>query len=104
MKINDQPPIQPAPLGPAERPNARTRGVAGQTNLDDVGAAGRTGAPATRITISERSRELHRALAVANSAPDVRADVVAEMRARIGNGSYRIDPDQIARGLLDTTA
>jgi len=104
MKINDQPPIQPAPLSPAERTNAGTRRKVNGSTAPGAGATGRTAAPAANVALSARSRELHEALRAANASPDVRSDVVADMRARIGNGTYRIDPERIARGILDTTA
>jgi flagellar biosynthesis anti-sigma factor FlgM len=103
MKINDQPPIQPVPLAPANRPNERS-GSALRGSSRDEAAIGRTGAPAAHVAISARSRELHQALRAANAAPDVRDDVVAEVRARILSGAYRIDPERVARGILDTSA
>ena len=101
MKINQQPPMTPAALGP-------TTGASGPARRPAIGTpapdAGRADAPAARIELSARSRELHQALRAANAAPDVREHVVADVRARISNGTYRIDADRIARGILDTTA
>jgi flagellar biosynthesis anti-sigma factor FlgM len=104
MKISDQPPIQPAPLPPASRPAERASSAINGSPRDDAGATGRAGAPAANVAISARSRELHQALGAANAAPDVRADVVAQVRARLLAGTYRIDPDRIARGILDASA
>ena len=60
--------------------------------------------PAATVTLSSRSRELHSALAAAQDAPDVRGDKVADVRRRIDNGTYLIDPTRIARGILDSRA
>ena len=104
MKINQQTPISPAGLGSVSGPTAAARRPVAGTPAADVPAATGAGAPAARIELSARSRELHQALSAANAAPDVREDVVADVRARIGNGTYRIDADRIARGILDTKA
>jgi len=60
--------------------------------------------PAATVTLSSRSRELHSALATANASPDVRADKVADVRNRLQNGTYVVDPTRIARGILNTSA
>jgi flagellar biosynthesis anti-sigma factor FlgM len=104
MKINQQPPTTPAALGPTTGPSSQVRRPAIGTPAPDAGIAGRADAPAARIELSARSRELHQALRAANAAPDVREGMVADVRARIANGTYRIDTDRIARGILDTTA
>ena len=104
MKVNDQFPVLPAPLAPASRPNQRVGDGLGGPSRDGAAPAGGAGAPAAKVAISARSRELHEALRAANAAPDVREDVVADVRARITSGSYRIDPERIARGILDASA
>jgi len=60
--------------------------------------------PAATVSLSSRSRELHGALAAAQAAPDVRADKVADVRRRLENGTYVVDPTRIARGILDSRA
>jgi len=102
MKVNDPFPMQPAPLAPASRP--RVANSTTGTSRDGTAPTGRTTAPAANVAISARSRELHQALRAANAVPDVREDVVAEIQARLRSGTYRIDPEQIARGILDASA
>ncbi len=104
MKINEQPPIKPTDLGQAVPPSGPARPRPEESIPADPGAAGRAGAPAARVELSMRSRELHEALRAANAAPDVREDVVADARTKLTNGTYRVDPERIARGILDTTA
>jgi flagellar biosynthesis anti-sigma factor FlgM len=65
--------------------------------------AGGTG-PAATVQLSSRSRELHSAMAAVQAAPDVRADKVADVRRRLDNGTYSVDPTRIARGILNTSA
>ena len=103
MKINEQPPISPSPLSPAGGANGPAARRAIGSSGSDAGAAARTGAPAAKVELSARSRELHEAMRAANAAPDVRADVVAAVKARIDGGTYQVNSDQIARGILDTT-
>lgn len=103
MKINEKPPIAPATLAPtagAGRPQPRGDGAPPAGS----GAARQAGAPAAMVELSPRSRELHDALAAAKAAPDVRQGVVADAKARISHGTYQVDPERIARGILDTKA
>ncbi len=65
---------------------------------------GQGAGPAATVSLSSRSRELHSAMAAATAAPDVRADKVAEVRRRLENGTYVVDPTRIARGILDSRA
>lgn len=110
MKISDQPHKTPDPLGlavgsrPPAGPGGATKPHLGGSTPTDPGAAGQAGAPAAKVELSARSRELHEALRAANAAPDVRPEAVAEARTRIANGTYRVDPERIARGILDTKA
>jgi flagellar biosynthesis anti-sigma factor FlgM len=65
---------------------------------------GQGAGPAATVMLSSRSRELHGAMAAAQAAPDVRSDKVADVRRRLDNGTYTVDPTRIARGILDSRA
>ena len=99
MKITNEPtritpPAAGRPLpavGSARKPEAQP-------------AAGPASQPAATVQFSSRAMELHAAMEAARSAPDVRADKVADARQRIGNGTYKVDPDHIARRMLDRQA
>lgn len=77
--------------------------------LDKSGKAARTGrsGEAAAVTsdasaeISSKAREMSLANEVASSAPDVRADKIAELKKRIANKEYNINPDKIADRLVD---
>jgi flagellar biosynthesis anti-sigma factor FlgM len=60
--------------------------------------------PAARVELSPRSREMHAALEAAEAAPDVRADKVNDAKQRIAQGTYTVNADVVARGILDTSA
>jgi flagellar biosynthesis anti-sigma factor FlgM len=47
---------------------------------------------------------MHQALEVAAAAPDVRVDKVNDAKQRIAQGTYTVNADVVARGILDTKA
>lgn len=102
MKINDQHPTPARGAGQAAGPKGPAR--AGDGQRAGAREASPLNVPAARIDLSARGRELHAALQAVRAAPEVRADVVAGVRARLAAGNYRVDPEQIARRILDTTA
>ena len=81
-----------APVGPQQAPRP------------EVSATTPSGNPAVRVELSGRARELHAALATANAAPDVRADKVAEAKAKVDAGTYAVDAKLVARRMLDVRA
>jgi flagellar biosynthesis anti-sigma factor FlgM len=99
MKIEDPRSVTSSPVTrPASPANqGAARAEAGQTT-------GPASQPAARVELSARSREMHEALEAANAAPDVRADKVAEARQRIAQGTYTVNAESVARGILDTRA
>ncbi len=62
------------------------------------------GPGAAQVELSARAKELRATLDAAKQAPDVREDVVNDVRQRIADGRYRIDPQQIASRLIDRKA
>src|SRR5688572_8869514 len=50
----------------------------------------------TKAEISARSKEFAQAKAIATETPDVRADKIAEIKRRIAEGKYRVNPDAVA--------
>ena len=47
---------------------------------------------------------MHRALELANAAPDVRTDKVDAAKQRIAQGTYSVNAEVVAKGILDTRA
>jgi negative regulator of flagellin synthesis FlgM len=93
--VNSSPNLRPT--APAT-PNASRTEVARPQNDRAVSQ------PAARVELSSRSRELHQALAAAKEAPDVRTDKVNDAKQRIAQGTYSVNAESIARGILDTRA
>jgi negative regulator of flagellin synthesis FlgM len=78
-----------------------------QNAVDRVDSVGRRGLPteatsasSDKVEISERSRELSRALDEVNSTPEVRAERVAELKAKIEAGTYNVSAEDVAQSLL----
>ena len=53
-----------------------------------------------RVSLSPRARELLAARRALEAIPDVRAEKVAELKARIDDGTYRIDEEAIAAKMI----
>ncbi len=100
MKIEDPRSVGTSPvLRPATQPATQAKAPA----RAETGPAAPQ-QPAARVELSSRSRELHEALAAAKAAPDVRADKVAAAKQRIANGTYTVNAEVVAKGILDTRA
>src|SRR5262245_41449139 len=56
--------------------------------------------PGDGVELSDQARLAARASAAVNAAPDVREALVAELRQRVQDGTYRVDDDALARALL----
>jgi negative regulator of flagellin synthesis FlgM len=57
-------------------------------------------APADKVDISGRSREISDLMASVNQLPDVRAQKVQEIKQQVDAGTYTIDPQKVAEKLL----
>jgi len=53
-----------------------------------------------RVSLSLQARELLKAQKALAAIPDVRADKVEAIKARIADGTYRIDSEQIAAKMI----
>jgi negative regulator of flagellin synthesis FlgM len=63
-----------------------------------------TSSPSARagvIALSERAGEARRVQATAATAPDVRAEKVAPIKAQVQSGTYRVDNQALAERLID---
>jgi negative regulator of flagellin synthesis FlgM len=100
MKIEDPRSVSSSPnLRPAAPANQAPAHAEAQRTQDRAASQ-----PAARVELSPRSREMHQALKAANAAPDVRADKVNDAKQRIAQGTYSVNAESIARGILDTRA
>ena len=53
-----------------------------------------------RVTLSPQAREIRDAQRALAAIPEVREDKVAEVKARIAEGRYRIDSQEIAERMI----
>lgn len=51
--------------------------------------------------LSGKAKELARTADLAKSAPDIRAEKIAELRERIAKGEYNVKPEGIADRMVD---
>lgn len=63
-------------------------------------SSGKSGRPDS-VEISRLGRDAQVARAAVAKAPDIREDVVADIRQRMSDGTYQIDMDALADKLLD---
>lgn len=59
---------------------------------------------AAAVSMSSAGQEIGKALSVLSGLPDVRADRVAELKARIESGNYNVSGHDIARSILNGNA
>lgn len=79
---------------PAEGPGNQPR-VARQEE------AGQAPSPGDRVELSDRAREVATLAEKSASLADVRREKVEAVREAIEAGTYRVDPRQVARSILE---
>jgi negative regulator of flagellin synthesis FlgM len=85
--------------GIPETPKINT--AAGRSRATDATAKPAVSAPgADSVDLTDGARQMQDLQATVASTPVVDANRVAALREAIANGSYRIDPQRIADGLL----
>ena len=67
------------------------------------GAAG-AAAKSDGVLLSDQARAVARAQAAVRAAPDVREQLVAELREQIRNGTYQIDDEAVVQRILEGNA
>ncbi|MEO9254344.1 MAG: flagellar biosynthesis anti-sigma factor FlgM [Tepidiformaceae bacterium] len=79
-----------------------------QAVIYDLSRARQRAASATEPTtapdsagFTDSARELHRAQAAVEGAPETRTGRVRALKQEIANGTYQPDPEEIARKILD---
>jgi len=72
------------------------RGVSKQQSLNDQKSVG--------VSVSDRAREIaaakQKAFDIAKNTDPVRHDKVAELKAKILSGEYKVDAEKVAHGML----
>jgi flagellar biosynthesis anti-sigma factor FlgM len=80
---------------------ARKTGSAKETDHATGSSESRGASGAVKAEVSDRAREMATARAAASDAPDVREEKIAELKARIAAGKYKVDPAAVADRLVD---
>jgi negative regulator of flagellin synthesis FlgM len=57
-----------------------------------------------RATLSSDAGSVSSLVSTAMSSPEVRSDKVASLQQQVQNGTYQLDPDQIAASMIDEHA
>jgi len=70
----------------------------------DSGGGGRAAEAAAssgdRVDISGRSKEMAKAHEALSATPEVRQNKVEDVKARLANGSYEVDADEVANKMI----
>ena len=74
--------------------------VGGQP-IEGAMEATRPAGGADRIALSQRAEEVRAARAALAAAPDIRHERVAELKAQIESGEYKVDPHKVAERMLN---
>lgn len=86
-------------------PNAAKISNAQQVSLPKPGMQGPTGsASGVDVAVSDKARsriaEQKKAKEIAMATPDVREDRVAAIKAKMAEGTYKVDSEKIANGMV----
>ncbi|MBU6375904.1 MAG: flagellar biosynthesis anti-sigma factor FlgM [Bdellovibrionales bacterium] len=106
MKIssNNNATIQNRPAQTSDAASAAATSASKRSEKADASkaaAASRVDAGAANTEISGKAREFARAKEVAAQAPDVREDRIAELKAKIAAGNYKVNSQAIADRMVD---
>ena len=82
----------------ARRASRTDKGKEGSEASSAGGAS--SASPNDGVELSDQARLAARVNAAVRGAPDVREALVADLRQRIQDGSYRVDDGELARRLL----
>ena len=63
--------------------------------------ATRPTAGADQVALSQRAEEVKAARAALAETPEIRHERVAELKAQIASGEYKVDPDKVAERILN---
>lgn len=73
---------------------------AGSVNAGSEKVAGAGNIPSDRISISSQTRDINLAKSVIDTLPEVREDVVGELKKAVDNGTYGVNPEKIAEKMV----
>jgi negative regulator of flagellin synthesis FlgM len=94
MKINNSVPPEAIELYGAVKSGKKTA---------DTSAAAQS-STSVKVNLSARAREIDEMTRAIGQLPDVREDKVNDVRKSIGNGTYNVNPGDIAGKMIDEIA
>ena len=80
--------------------NAATVQKSASTDSKDKTAQTKSTAPADRVNISGRSKEVADIMSQVNQLPDVRDAKVQDLKRQVEAGTYKVDPQKVAESIL----
>ena len=89
-------------IGAGESPGINPSGTAKGSPSGTDGAASGTGAAVDSANVDQTQSLLQTINAAADATPSVNQAQIAALRAAIGNGTYQIDPQNIAKQLMNS--
>ena len=95
-------PIRPQEASGVYQRQVEQAGEPGTPGTRRAGAAaGQPGARHDEVSVSLRARQLRAVMQAMPTVAGERADVIAELRQQISEGSYRVDAEAVAKRLVD---
>jgi negative regulator of flagellin synthesis FlgM len=70
----------------------------------DTGAAAQTNSTGSVVNLSARARSIDEMTRAIGQLPEVREDKVNDVKKSIGNGTYTVNPGDVAGKMLDEIA
>ena len=78
-----------------------TSKIDGVRHVEGPGGVSATKSGASRVEVSDSARQMSELSRLVREAPDVRTDLVNDIKQRLESGTYKIDLDQLAEKLSD---
>lgn len=100
MKINHNTPNASTLIEKAKAESAQEL-LGGKTKTGNSGASEASPRSGATVEISDNARLMQKAMDVAKSAPDSRADKINQIKKSIRDGSYKVDSAKVADKLVD---
>ncbi len=92
MKIDER--TQPIPL------NTYRSLAGGQSEANQIHQTSLPGSPGDKVNLSAHSRIVQQAARALKQMPEVRQGLVGKVKTAVESGTYRVDSEKAARGML----
>lgn len=96
MKISDIESLRASQIGAVNR----TTGIAGNSQPPNQTQGAEIATPAAQVELSSQAQTLASAKAAVDAAPDMRDDLVANLKAQVDAGTYNVSGKDIAEQMV----